>query len=163
MLEICQNAAESTDITTDHRGHDGSSWSRRTVMDSVVPYLMQFLLLLSSLPSTAGMTDHHRHNGPSRVSVPKHLNSWNMGTGTTSLIFMTKPQDGSSWLRRSVTLFVTPHLFILPYLPSATALCCHLRTVTSSVGALFCISSLKNLRIHLWTDFLQIRRNLYKN
>ena len=67
------------------------------------PILVQFLLLLSSLPSTAGMTDRHRHNGPSRVSVPKHLNFWNLGTETTSLIFMTKQQDGPSWLRRSVT------------------------------------------------------------
>ena len=25
MLEICQNAAGSTDHATDHRGHDGSS------------------------------------------------------------------------------------------------------------------------------------------
>ncbi|TMW96658.1 hypothetical protein EJD97_007033, partial [Solanum chilense] len=36
------------------------------------PILMQFLLLLSSPPSTASMTDCHRHNGPSRV-VPKHF------------------------------------------------------------------------------------------
>ncbi|TMW98089.1 hypothetical protein EJD97_004517, partial [Solanum chilense] len=40
------------------------------------PILVQFLILLSSLSSTADMTDHHRHNGPSRVSVLKHLNSW---------------------------------------------------------------------------------------
>ncbi|TMW99056.1 hypothetical protein EJD97_003113, partial [Solanum chilense] len=33
------------------------------------PILMQFLLLLSSLPSTAGMMDHHKHNGPSGVSI----------------------------------------------------------------------------------------------
>ncbi|TMW97396.1 hypothetical protein EJD97_005623, partial [Solanum chilense] len=31
------------------------------------PILVQFLLLLSSLPSTAAMTDLHRHNGPSGV------------------------------------------------------------------------------------------------
>ncbi|TMW89997.1 hypothetical protein EJD97_016317, partial [Solanum chilense] len=29
------------------------------------PILVQFLLLLSSLPSMTGMTDCHRHNGPS--------------------------------------------------------------------------------------------------
>ena len=75
---------------------DGSSWSRWTVMDSVIQYLMQFLLLLSSLPSTASMTDRHRHNGPSRVFVPKHFNYWNMGTGITSLNFMTNLQDGPS-------------------------------------------------------------------
>ena len=133
------------------------------------PILVKFLLLLSLLPSTVGMTDRHRHNGPSRVSVPKHLNSWNLGTWTTSLIFMTNQQDRPSWLRRSVTYSVTPDFVRLPHLPSAAALRCHLRTVksltkrTSSVGGLFCISSLKNLRIHLWTYFMQIRRNLYKN
>ncbi|TMW81273.1 hypothetical protein EJD97_010751, partial [Solanum chilense] len=37
------------------------------------PILGQFLLLLSLLPSTAGMTDRQRHNGPSRVSVQKTL------------------------------------------------------------------------------------------
>ena len=62
------------------------------------PILVQFLLLLSSLPSTTGMTDRHRHNGLSKVSVPKHLNSWNLSTGTTSLNFMTNQQDGPSWL-----------------------------------------------------------------
>ena len=96
------------------------------------PILMHFLLLLSSLPSTAGMTDRQRHSGPSRVSVPKHLNSWNMGTRTTSLIFMTNLQDESSCLRRSITLSVTPHLVRLPHLPSTAALRCHLRTVTST-------------------------------
>ena len=100
-------------------------------MDSVVPYLMKFLLLLSSLPSTASMTARHRHNGPLRVFVPKHLNSWNMGTGTTSLNYMTNQQDRLSWIRRSITLSVTPHLVRLPHLPSAAALRCHLWTVTS--------------------------------
>ena len=27
MLEICQNAAGSTDLATNHRGHDGPSWT----------------------------------------------------------------------------------------------------------------------------------------
>ena len=125
MLEICQKRG----WIYGHR--DGSSWSRRTVMDSVVPYLMKFLLLLSSLPSMAGMTDRYKHNGPSRVSFPKHLNSWNMGTWATSLIFMTNLQDGPSWLRRSVTFSVTPHLVRLSHLPSAAAQRCHLWTITS--------------------------------
>ena len=93
--------------------------------------LMQFLLLLSSLPSTTGMTDLHRHNCPLRVSIPKHLNSWNLDTRTTSLIFMTNQQDGPSWIRQSVTHSVTPHLVRLPHLPSAAVLGCHLQTVTS--------------------------------
>ena len=68
LLEICQNAAGSTNLATDRRGHDDRHGLRR-------PILVQFLLLLSSLPSTASMTDRHRHNGPSRVFVPKNFNS----------------------------------------------------------------------------------------
>ena len=98
------------------------------------PILVQFLMLYSLLLSTAGMMDLHRHNGPSRISVPKHLNSWNLGSGTTSLIFMTNQQDGPSCLRRSITHSVTPHLVRIPHLPSATALRCHLRTVTSTTN-----------------------------
>ena len=127
------------------------------------PILVQFLLLLSSLPLTASMTDRHRHNGPSRVFLPKYLNSQDMGTGTTSLNFMTNLQDGPSWLQWSVTHSVDPNLVRLPHLPSRAALRCNLRTVTNSVGGLFCISSFKNLRIHLWIDFKQIRIQLYKN
>ena len=123
MQEICQNASRSTDLTMDRRGHDGPSWilSSHTCAISAA----------ASLPSTAGMTDRQRHNGPSRVSIPKHLNYWNMGTGTTSLIFMTNLQDGLSWTRRTVMDSVTPHLVRLPHLPSAATLRCHLRTVTS--------------------------------
>ena len=96
------------------------------------PMLIQFLLLLSLLSSTADMTDHHRHNGPSRVSIPKHLNSWNLGTRTTSLNFMTNQQDRPLWILRSVTHSVTPHLVIFPHLPLVAALRCHLWTVTGT-------------------------------
>ena len=71
--------------------------------------------------------------------------------------------------RRTVMDSVTPHLVRLPRLPSAAALRCHLRTVTSMTDChkLRRWSLLhffaQNLHIHLWTDFLQIRRNLYKN
>ncbi|TMW82328.1 hypothetical protein EJD97_006241, partial [Solanum chilense] len=58
-------------VMTDHHGF------RR-------PILVQYLLLLSSLHSMVDMMDRHRHNGPSRVSVPKHLNSLNLGTGLFS-------------------------------------------------------------------------------
>ena len=58
--------------------------------------LVQFLLLLSSFPSTASMTDRHRHNGLSRVFVSKHFNSWNLDTGITSMNFMKNLQDGPS-------------------------------------------------------------------
>ena len=55
MLEICQNAAGSTDLATGHRGHDGPSWTPSS-------HTWQIILLLSSLPLTTGMTDRHRHN-----------------------------------------------------------------------------------------------------
>ena len=98
------------------------------------PILVQFLLLLSSSPSTTGMTDRQRHTGPSRVSIPKHLNTWNLGIGTSSLIFMMNHQDGQSWLRQYVTNSLTPHLVRIPHLPSAVALGCHLRIVTSTTN-----------------------------
>ena len=101
-------------------------------MDSVVLYLVQLILQLSSFPSTASMTDRHRHNGPSRVFILKHFNSLNLCTGITSLIFTMNLQDGPSEPRRTVTSFVIPHLVRLPHLPSAAALCCHLRTFTST-------------------------------
>ena len=114
MQEIYKNAPDSTNLATDCRGHDGTSWTPSSHM--------------------MNMTDRHRHNGPSRISVPKHLNSWNLGTGTTSLNFMTNQQDRPSWIRRSVTHSVTPHLVRLPHLPSAAALRCHLRTFTSTTN-----------------------------
>ena len=130
------------------------------------PILMQFLLLLSSPPSTASMTDSHRHNGPSRVFITKHFNSWNLGTRITSLNFTTNLQDGLSQPRRTVTSFVTPHLVRLPHLPSADALHCHLRTVASTTDrhqlrrwSLLHFFT-QNLRIQLWTDFLQNKEKL---
>ena len=125
MLEICQNAAGSTDLATDRLGHDGPSWTPSS-------HTCAILLLLSSLPSTASMTDIHKHNGPSRAFVSKHFNSWNMGTRITSLNFTTNLQDGLSETRRTVTSFVIPHLVRLTHLPSAAALRCHLRTITST-------------------------------
>ena len=80
----------------------GRRTSRRIVMVTTDrhglhhPMLVQFLLLLSSFPSTASMKDRHRHNCPSRVFVPKHFNSWNLGSGITSLNLMTNLQDGPS-------------------------------------------------------------------
>ena len=61
----------------------------------------------------------------------KTLELLEFGYWTTSLIFMTNQQDRPSWLRRSVTYSVTPDFVRLPHLPSAAALRCHLRTVTS--------------------------------
>ena len=140
-------------VTTDHRGLR-------------CPILVQFLLLLSSFPSTASMTDRHRHNGPSRVFVLKHFNSWNLGTRITSLNFTTNLQDGPSETRRTITSFVIPHLVKLPHLPSAAALRCHLRTVTSTTDrhklrrwSLLHFFA-QTLRIQLWKDFLQNKEKL---
>ena len=54
MLKICQNASESTDLITGHRGHDGPSWPPSS-------YTLQILLLLSSLPLT------NTYDGPFQV------------------------------------------------------------------------------------------------
>ena len=143
LLEICQNAAGSTDRHGLRR-----------------PILMQFLLLLSSLPSTASMTDLHRHNGPSRVFVSKHLNSWNMGTGTTSLNIMTKPAG------RTVIDTTDRHELHSSTLgqtsPSSFSSC---TTLPPTDHHKLCRWSLLHffaqiLRIHLCTDFLQNKEKL---
>ena len=100
------------------------------------PILVQFLLLLSSFPSTASMTDRHRHNSLSRVFVLKHFNSWNLGTGITSLNFTMNMQDGPAQPRQ---------------------------TVTSSVGGLFCISSLKISAFIFGQISCKTMRNLFQN
>ena len=59
-----------------------------------------------------------------------------------------------------------PHLVRLPHLPSAASLRCHLRTVTSTMdrhklrrwSILHFLA--QNLRIHLWTNFLQNKEKL---
>ena len=88
------------------------------------PILVQFLLLLSSLPSTENMTDRHKNNGPSRVFVPKHKNL-EYGYWDYFSELHHKPAG------RTVMNSVAPHLVRLPHLPSAAALRCHLRTITS--------------------------------
>ncbi|TMW87963.1 hypothetical protein EJD97_019208, partial [Solanum chilense] len=70
LLEICQNAAGSTDLAKDLCGHDGPSW----IPSSHTCAISCAALFITPIE---GMTDHHTHNGSSRVSVPKHLNSWN--------------------------------------------------------------------------------------
>ena len=116
------------------------------------------------IPSTESMTDHHRHNGPSRVFLPKHLNSWNLRTRITSLNFMMNLQDGLSQTQRTVMDSVTPHLVRLPHLPSPSALHCQLRTVTSMTDRQklrrFLHFFAQNLRFQLWTDFLQHQKKL---
>ena len=96
----------------------------------------------------------------------KTLELLEYGYWTTSLNLTMNLQDGPSWTRRSVTLSVTPHLVRLPHLPSAAALRCHLRTVTSTTDrhmlrrwSLLHFFT-QNLRIHLLTDFLQNKEKL---
>ena len=73
-----------------------------TVTDTTDRYGLRNPTLCQTSPSsfssctTLPPTDRHKHVGPSRIFVPKHLNSWNMGTGITSLNFMTNLQDGPS-------------------------------------------------------------------
>ena len=110
---------------TDRRGHDGLSWTPSS-----------HIYVISSADLFITLDGRYDGSSQAQWSVEglrsKHLNSWNLGTGTTSLIFMTYQQDGPSWLRRSVTHSVTPHLVRISHLPSAGALRCHLRTVTST-------------------------------
>ena len=89
LLEICQNAAGSTDHATERRGHDGPSWtpSSHTWCNSSAAFFIPL----------DGKCD-----GPSLAQrsveglVSKYFNSWNLGTGITSLIFTTNLQDGPS-------------------------------------------------------------------
>ena len=133
------------------------------------PILVQFLLLLSSFPLTASMTDRHRHNGPSRVFVKKYFNSWNLGTRITSLNFTTNLQDGPSETWWTVTSFVIPHLVKLPHLPSSSALRCILQNITSTTDRhklrrwSLLHFSLKISAFSFWQISCKTKRNLYQN
>ena len=159
MLEIYQNAAGSTDLATDRCGHNGPSWTPSSHTCAISSAAL-FIPL------------DGKYDGPSLAKrsveglVPKHFNSWNLGTGITSLNFTTNLQDGLSQPRRTVTIFVIPHLVRLPHLPSAAALRCHLRTITSTTDrhklrrwSLLHFFA-QNLRIQLWTDFPQNKKKL---
>ena len=124
MLEICQNAAGSTDLLTDRRGHNGPSWTPSSHTCSI-SFDALFIILDSRYD---GYSLAQRYVEGLRS---KTLELLKYGYWTTSLIFMTNPQHRPAWIRRSVTLSVTSHLVRLPHLPSAAALHCHLRTVTS--------------------------------
>ena len=159
MLEICQNATGSTELGTDRRGHDGPSWTPSS-----------HTCAISS--GALFITLDGRYDGSSQVQwsveglCSKTLELLEFGYWITSLIFMTNKPDEPSWLRWSVTHSVTPHLVRIPHLPSSAALRCHLRTVTSTMDrhklrrwSLLHLFA-QNLRIHLWTDFLQNKEKL---
>ncbi|TMW90210.1 hypothetical protein EJD97_016077, partial [Solanum chilense] len=123
LLEHCQNAAGSTNLATDRRGHDGPSWT-----------LSSYTYAISSAALFITLDGRYEGSSQAQRSVGGihsiTLELLEFGYWTTFLIFMMNQQDGPSWLRRSVMHFVTPHLVRLPHLPSEAALRCHLRTVT---------------------------------
>ena len=127
MLEICQNAAGSTDLTTDHRGHDGPSW---------IP--SSHTCEISSVALFITLESRYDESSQAQRSIKglhsKTLELLEFGYRTTSLIFMTNLQDRPSWLRRSVTHSVTPHMVRIPHLRLAAALRCHLRTATGTTN-----------------------------
>ena len=156
MLEICHNGAGSTDIATDRRGHDGPS--RTSLSHTCAIFSVALFITLNGKYDGSSQTRRSFVGLRSKTLKLLEYGYWDYFSklhdepAGRTVIDTTDRHDS-----------VAPHLVRLPHLPSAAALRCHLQTVTSSVGGLFCNSSLKNLRIHLWTDFLQIMRNLYKN
>jgi len=109
---------------TNRRGHNRPSW---------IPSPHTFAISSGALFITLeGRYDRSSEAQRSSEGLrSKTLELLKYGYWTTSLIFMTNPQHRPAWIRRSVTLSVTSHLVRLPHLPSAAALHCHLRTVTS--------------------------------
>ena len=147
MLEICQNAAGSTDLATDHRGHDGSS---RTPSSHTCA--ISSVALFITLDSKCDGSSHAQR--PIEGLRCKILELLEYGYWD----YFSKLHDEPAG--RTVRSSLTPHLVRLPHHPSAAALCWHLRTIISMTDLhklrmwYLCISSLKNLHIHLWTDFL---------
>ena len=137
-------------------------------MDSVIPYF-------DNSSTDLFITLDGRYDGSSQAQQSIEglrsitLELLEFGYWTTSLIFMTNQQDEPSWLRRSVTHSVTQHLVILPHLPSAAALCCHLRTVTGTTDRhklrrwSLLHFSLKISAFSFGQISCKTNRNLYKN
>ncbi|TMW94290.1 hypothetical protein EJD97_010475, partial [Solanum chilense] len=108
---------------------DGSSWSRRDVMDSVVPHFANY-------SSSLFITLDGRYDGSSQEqrsveglrSITLELLEFGYWDYFSDLHDELAGQ--TSWLRWSVTHSVTPHLVRLPHIPSAVSLRGHLRTVT---------------------------------
>ena len=130
MLEICQNAARSTDLATDRRGHNRPPWTPSS-----------HTCAISSAALVITLNGKYDGSSLTRRSIEglhsKTLKLLEYGYWDSFSELHDEPAG------RIVMDSVTPHLVRLPHLPSAVALRCHLQTVTSSVGGLFCISSLK--------------------
>ena len=138
------------DLATNRRGHNGPSWTPSSHTIAITSAAI-FITLDGRYD---GSSQEQRSVEGLRSEALELLE---YGYGTTSLNL----QDGPSWIQRFSTLFVTPHLVRLPHLSSAAALRCPLQTVTRKTDrhSLRRWSLLhffaQNLRIHLWTDFLQ--------
>ena len=144
---------------------EGSSWSRRTVMDSVIPYLCRFFCCSLHYPwrqvwrIVTGTTAR-------RGSRSKTLQLLEYGYWDYFSEFHDEPAG------RIVIDTTDRHKLCNPTLgqtsPSSfsSSLHCHLRTVTSTTDRhkLHRWSLLhffaQNLCIHLWTDFLQNKEKL---
>ncbi|TMW96478.1 hypothetical protein EJD97_007298, partial [Solanum chilense] len=111
----CQNAAGSTDLAMDRRGHHGPSWTP----SSHTCAISSAALFITLDVRYDGSSQAKRSVGGIRS---KTLELLEFRYWTTSLIFMMNQQDGPSWLRRTITYSITPHFVRLPHLPSAAAL-----------------------------------------
>ena len=150
------------DIATDHRGHDGPLW---TLSSHTCAIFSAALFIPLDV----------KYDGPSQEQrsveglCSKTLQLLESGYWITSLNFTTNLQDGLSQPRRTVTIFVIPHLVRLPHLPSAAALCCHLRIVTSMTDRhklrrwSLLHFSLKISAFNFGQISCKTKRNLYKN
>ena len=153
MLEIFQNAVGSTDLATDRHGHDGPSWNSSSHTYAI---------------SSAALLHYPRRQVWRTVigtTVRRGSSFQNTSTlGIWVLDYFSELYDEPAG--RTVTSFVTPHLVRIPHRPSAAALRCHLRTFTSTTDRhkLRMWSLLQfftqNLRMQLWTDFLQNKEKL---
>ena len=118
------------------------------------PILMQFLLLLSSLPSTASMTDCHRHNGQSRVQLLEY-GYWD---------YFSELHDKPT--RRTIIDTTDRHKLRNPTLgqTSPSSFSSFTMLPPTDRHKLHRWSRLhffaQNIRIQLWTDFLQKKEKL---
>ena len=144
---------------------DGPSWSRRTVMDSVVPYLpiSAAALFIFLNGKYDGLSLAQRSVEGLRFKTLQLLES---GYWDHFSELHDEPAGRTVRDTTTVTSFVIPHFVRLSHLLSAAALRCHLRNVTSTTDrqkirrwSLLHFFA-QNLRIQLWTDFLQNKEKL---
>ena len=118
LLEICQNAAGSTDLATGCNGHDEPSWTPSSHTWCNFFWYSLHYPRRKVWRIVTGTTV--RRGSPFQ-------NTWTHGIWVLGLLLCLREEPAG----RTVILSVTPHLVRLPHLPSASALRCHLRTITS--------------------------------